>query len=123
MINSDAVRREISVDSHTALLKSLKSKDLEQGVEVGEGEVKHSNCDKHKIDQKESNSTAEGYEGRHYSPSTLPLPLSPPPDTSSTPFVLAVLRAHVHLDFHDVKHFHLITVEEILKIYGIEFSI
>ena len=76
-------------------------------------------CSKYQCDQKVNKIVIEGVGGGNGNSSTLPLPS---PNSSSTPFILAVLRTHVLLDFNDLNYFHLISVEEILKTYGIEFS-
>ena len=113
-IDSDALHSEEAVDAHTDLLESKKLELVEVEVDSNSAE-----CD---ID-KEQGKRVKGLQGRHTNQSALHLPLPPTPATSSMPFILAVLRTHVHLDFRDLKYFHLITVEEILKTYGIEFSI
>lgn len=110
VIKRDAVPCVEAIDAHTVPFNSEK-----KGERVGEGG--DLNNDKYE----KQNKVIE--EERHCNTSTLPLPLPLPPlDYSSMPLILGILRTHVHLDFHDVKYFHMMTEEEILKTYGMAFS-
>ena len=73
-----------------------------------------------RIDLYQINSVIDGSDSSTPPPLSLPLVLS---KQSSMPCVLAVLRTHVHLNFPYLKYFHLISAEEILNKYGIEFTI
>ena len=73
-----------------------------------------------RIDLYQINSVKDGSDSSTPPPLSLPLVLS---KQSSMPCVLAVLRTHVHLNFPYLKYFHLISAEEILNTYGIEFTI
>lgn len=86
----------------------------------GDGREEENCCSDCRIDSNHVNSMIEGSV-----PST-PIPLSLPllpSKQSSMPAIFAVLRTHVHLNFPDLKCFHLLAAEEILNTYGIEFTI
>lgn len=82
----------------------------------GGGREEENSCSDCRIESNHIDSVIEG------SVSSTPLPLLSS-NKSSMPSILAVLRTHVHLNFPDLKCFHLIADEEILNAYGIEFTI
>ena len=88
----------------------------------GGGREEENSCSDCRIDFNQINSIIEGSDSSTPLPLPLSLPLLPSKQ-SSMPSILAVLRTHVHLNFPDLKCFHLIAAEEILNTYGIEFTI
>jgi hypothetical protein len=123
-IDGDTVHYGEGEDVRTNDFDAIKLQGEEEKVGFGcggqDGREEENSCGDCRIDSKQINCVIEG------SDSLTPLPLSlslVPSKQSSMPSILAVLRTHVHLNFPDLKCFHLIAAEEILNAYGIEFTI